>query len=225
MLREFVDKRVVPALDRVAHAQAPVVGRYVDWLAKRHPDDAPVELLQRLSRQYLVVVTASGVTVGLTAAVPGVGTLLSLAATGVDTAVFLEASSVLSVGAAAAYQLDPDDPRQAQLVSKVVLGEAGTKLLDETAGHKTGQWLGVVTDHIPGLASMPDSPAKRFIANYLVKRTLLLFGTIIPAGIGAVIGGVGNNALGQMVVANVYRNLGTGSPEMVGRGTTTDSGV
>lgn len=219
MLRAFVDKRVVPALDKVAHAQAPVVGRYVDWLERRHPTDTPVEIMQRLTRQYLVVVTTSGVTVGLSAAVPGVGTLIGLAATSVDTAVFLEASAVLSVGAAAAYRLDPDDPRQTRLVSKVVLGEAGTKLLDETAGHKTGQWLAVVTDHIPGLASMPDSPAKRFIVNYLVKRTLLLFGTLIPAGIGAVIGGMGNNALGQMVVANVYRNLGTGSPEMVAAGT------
>ncbi|MGY0499761.1 hypothetical protein ACWZHB_14850 [Nocardia sp. FBN12] len=219
MLREFVDKRVVPALDRVAQAQAPVVNRYVDWLGRRHPEDAPVEIVQRLSRQYLVVVTASGVTVGLTAAVPGVGTLIGLAATGVDTLVFLEASSVLSVGAAAAYGLEPDDSRQAHLVSKVVLGDAGTKVLDETAGHKTGQWLSVVTDRIPGLASMPDSPAKRFIVNYLVKRGLLLFGTLIPAGIGAVIGGVGNNALGQLVIANVYRNLGTGSPEMVAAGT------
>ncbi|MGW5921914.1 hypothetical protein ACWFPY_23240 [Nocardia fluminea] len=219
MLREFVDKRVVPALDRAAQAQAPVVHRYVDWLGRRHPQDAPVEIVQRLSRQYLVVVTASGVAVGLTAAVPGVGTVLGLAATGVDTAVFLEASSVLSVGAAAAYGLDPDDSRQAHLVSKVVLGEAGTKVLDETAGHKTGQWLAVVTDRIPGLASMPDSPAKRFLVNYLVKRTLLLFGTLIPAGIGAVIGGVGNNALGQLVIANVYRNLGTGSPEMLAAGT------
>lgn len=222
MLREFVDKRVVPALDKVALAQTGAVGKYVDWLERRHPDDAPVETLRRLSRQYLVVVTSSGVLVGLTAAVPGVGTLLGLAATGVDTVVFLEASSVLSVGAAAAYDVADGDPRRAQLVSKVVLGEAGTKLFDETAGHKTGQWLGVVTDHIPGLASMPDSPAKRFIVNYLVKRTLLLFGTLIPAGIGAVIGGVGNNALGQMVVANVYRNLGTGSPEMVAAGTARD---
>lgn len=222
MLRAFVDKRLVPALDRVALAQAPVVGRYVDWLERRHPQDTPVEIMQRLTRQYRLVVTASGVTVGLTAAVPGVGTLIGLGATGVDTVVFLEASSVLAVGAAQAYRLDPDDPRRAHLVSKVVLGETGTKLLDETAGHKTGQWLSVVTDHIPGLASMPDSPAKRFLVNYLVKRTLLLFGTLIPAGVGAVIGGVGNNALGQMVVANVYRNLGTGSPEMLAAGTSTD---
>ncbi|WP_328663456.1 hypothetical protein [Nocardia salmonicida] len=219
MLREFVDKRVVPALDRAAQAQAPVVHRYVGWLGSRHPEEAPVEIVQRLSRQYLLVVTASGVAVGLTAAVPGLGTVLGLAATGVDTVVFLEASSVLSVGAAAAYGLEPDDSRQAHLMSKVVLGEAGTKVLDETAGHKKGQWLSVVTDHIPVLASMPDSPAKRFIVNYLVKRTVLLFGTLVPAGIGAVIGGVGNNALGQLVIANVYRHLGTGSPEMVAAGT------
>ncbi|MEV0433473.1 hypothetical protein [Nocardia sp. NPDC050413] len=219
MLREFVDKRVVPALDKVAHAQAPVVRRYVDWLGSRHPDDSPVELVQRLSRQYLVVVTASGVTVGLTAAVPGIGTLIGLAATGVDTAVFVEASSVFSVGAAAAYGIAPEDPRQERLVSKVVLGESGTKVLEQTAGHTKGQWLAVVTDHIPGLSSMPDGPAKRFIVNYLVKRGLLLFGTLIPAGIGAVIGGYGNNALGQLVIANVYRHLGTGSPEMVAAGT------
>ncbi|MFC4376467.1 hypothetical protein ACFO5K_20430 [Nocardia halotolerans] len=220
MLREFVDKRVVPALDRLAHAQAPVVHRYVDWLGTRHPQDSPVQIVQRLSRQYLVVVTASGVTVGLTAAVPGIGTLIGLAATGVDTVVFVEASSVFSVGAAAAYGLDPADPRQEKLVSKVVLGEEGTKVLDQTAGHTKGQWLSVVTDHIPGLNSMPDSPAKRFIVNYVVRRGLLVFGTLIPAGIGAVIGGYGNNTLGQLVIANVYRHLGTGSPDMVAAGTT-----
>ncbi|WP_328532455.1 hypothetical protein OG935_23385 [Nocardia cyriacigeorgica] len=208
MLREFLDKGVVSALDRAAHVQAPVVVKYADWLRDRHPEETPEQIVRRLERQYLIAVTASGVGVGLSAAVPGVGTVVALFATGADTLVFLEASSVLTTGAAAIYEISPQDVLDKHLVSAVVLGQAGTKALGQTAGHTAGKWVDAVGNWIPGLNRMDDSAMKRFLVQFVVKRSVLMFGKVIPAGIGAVIGGVGNNALGRTVIANLHSTLG-----------------
>ncbi|MBF6453138.1 hypothetical protein [Nocardia cyriacigeorgica] len=208
MLREFLDKGVVSALDRAAHAQAPVVTKYAAWLRDRHPEESPDEIVRRLERQYLIAVTASGVGVGLSAAVPGVGTVVALFATGADTLVFLEASSVLATGAAAVHGMTPEEVLDDHLVSAVVLGQAGTKALGQTAGHAAGKWVDVLGDRIPVLNRMDDSYMKRFLVQFVVKRGALMFGKVIPAGIGAVIGGVGNNALGRTVIANLRTTLG-----------------
>ncbi|WP_280233851.1 hypothetical protein [Nocardia cyriacigeorgica] len=208
MLREFLDKGVVSALDRAAYAQAPVVAKYAEWVRGRHPEESAEQIVGRLERHYLIAVTVSGVSVGLSAAVPGVGTVVALFATGADTLVFLEASSVLTTGAAAVYEMTPDEVLDGRLVSAVVLGQAGTKALGQTAGHAAGKWADALGNWIPGLNRMDDSPMKRFLVQYLVKRGVLMFGKVIPAGIGAVIGGVGNNALGRTVIANLHGTLG-----------------
>ncbi|MFF0543981.1 hypothetical protein [Nocardia thailandica] len=213
MLREWFDKGFVSALDRVSARQAPLADSYVAWLGRRHPDRSTQELTRRLERQYLGVVTTSGVAVGLSAVIPGVGTVLGVVLSFADSAIFLEASALLGSGIAAAYGVDDGDSRRRHMVSEIVLGKAGTSALQQTAGHSSKQWFSVVVDRVPGLASMPDSPAKRFLVNFLLKRTLLLFGSVVPAGVGAVIGGTGNYALGNSVINNVHRSLGTGSPE------------
>src|SRR5690606_15058137 len=153
-------------------------------------------------------VTASGVGVGLSAAVPGVGTVVALFATGADTLVFLEASSVLTTGAAAVYEMSPQDVLDKRLVSAVVRGQAGTTALGQPAGHAAGKWADALGNWIRGLNRMDDSPMKRFLVQFMVKRGVLMFGKVIPAGIGAVIGGVGNNALGRNVIANLHSTLG-----------------
>lgn len=213
MLREWFDKGFVAALDRVSARQAPLMDSYVAWLGRRNPDQSTQQLAERLERHYLGVVTTSGVAVGLSAAVPGVGTILGVVLAFADSAVFLETSALLGTGVAAAYGVDAADTRRQRIVSEIVLGKTGTATLQQTAGHSSQRWLAVVVDRIPGLASMPDSPAKRFLVNFLLKRTLLLFGSVVPAGVGAVIGGTGNYALGNMVINNVHRSLGTGSIE------------
>ncbi len=211
MLRTTLDKAIVNGLDKAARIQDPMVNAYVGWVRKRHPEDSDARLVGRLERRYLVIVTVSGTAVGLGAALPGIGTLFGLAASGVDTLTFLEASTMLVVGAAAVHGIDVDDRGQENLVTKVVLGEAGADTLGKTAGHSRGKWVGVIVDHVPVLSTMPEGPAKRFIVNYLVKRLLLMFGSVIPAGIGAVIGGTGNYSLGKSVIANMHSAIARAS--------------
>ncbi|MFI6999138.1 hypothetical protein [Nocardia sp. NPDC050175] len=205
MLRKFLDKGVVSLIDRSARVQAPLVGKYTGFVRGRHPSESPEQLVDRLGRHYSIVVTASGVVVGLTAAVPGVGTLVGLAAAGADTLFFLEASTVYAVGATEVSGRKAAAPPP-PLVSAVVLGQAGTESLG-AAGRSAKQWDTKLANRLPIIRRMGDSPIKRFLVQFIVKRGALAFGKVIPAGIGAVVGGVGNYALARSVIKNLHDAL------------------
>ncbi|MFC3962035.1 hypothetical protein [Nocardia jiangsuensis] len=202
MLQKFLDKGVVAVLDRAAEVQTPLVARYAGFVRGRHPEETPDQLVRRIEKHYLVTVTASGVAAGLSAAVPGVGTLIGLAAAGADTLLFLEASTVFVVGAKEVSERSTGTVR-GPLVSAVILGGAGAKALG-TAGRSAKQWDTALANRLPVISKMSEGPVKRFVVQFLVKRGALAFGKVIPAGIGAVIGGVGNNALAREVIRNLH---------------------
>lgn len=205
MLRKFVDQGVVSLIDRSARVQAPLVGKYTGFVRGRHPSESPEQIVERLGRHYSIIVTASGVVVGLSAAVPGVGTLVGLAAAGADTLFFLEASTVYAVGATEVSGSKAAAPRP-PLVSAVVLGQAGTASLG-AAGRSAKQWDTMLANKLPIIRRMNDTPVKRFVVQFIVKRGALAFGKVIPAGIGAVVGGVGNYALARGVIKNLHEAL------------------
>lgn len=203
MAQKFVERGIVAAIDRAAEVQAPLVRRYTEFVRGRHPGESPEQLRRRLERHYLLAVTASGVGVGLSAAVPGVGTVVGLAAAGADTLFFLEASTVFVAGAA---EVGPRAAGRAALprVSSVILGGAGAEALG--AGRKSAaQWDTALANRLPVISSMSDGPVKKFVVQFLVKRVALGFGKVVPAGIGAVVGGAGNHALGREVIGNLHR--------------------
>ena len=43
---------------------------------------------------------------------------------------------------------------------------------------------------------------------FLAKRSPLMFGKVLPAGIGAAIGGYGNRTLGKRTIANAHQAFG-----------------
>ncbi|WP_069162410.1 hypothetical protein [Nocardia altamirensis] len=209
MFTGVVRKSAESLLDTGSRVQAPLAVKYVDFLRSRRPDQSPAEVARRLEWQYLTTVTTSGVVVGLSAAVPGIGTLIGLAATAAETVFFLEASTVYTLAAAAAHGEDPvQSPRRRELVLGVVLGEGSAEVLARSTARRAKSWDTALADKIPGLRNMKDSASKRFLVRFAAKRAVLLFGRVLPAGIGAVVGGAGNRALGKAVLANARRELG-----------------
>jgi PPE-repeat protein len=181
-----VEKAVRSLLDNGAQVQAPAVAKYVDRFRRSHPDESPAQIIERLEKLYLTTVTGSGTAVGATAAVPAVGTLAAIAAASAETTFFLEASAVLTLAVAAVHGIAPDDAeRRRALVLAVVLG-----------------------GRIPGITSLNEALMKRFVLRFLAERSPLMFGKVLPAGIGAAIGGFGNRALGKRTIANAHRAFG-----------------
>lgn len=204
-----LEKAVVEALDHGSRLQAPAVAKYVARLRRAHPEETPAQIIERLERQYLLAVTGSGSAVGASAAVPGVGTIAALAAVTAETTFFMEASALFTLAVANVHGVRPEHTEQRRaLVLAVVLGDTGMEIVQKRVGTSAKNWGTVFADKIPGLSGMNDSLLKRFIVRFLTKRVALMAGKVVPAGIGAVIGGVGNRALGKATISNARRAFG-----------------
>ncbi|MFF3566205.1 hypothetical protein [Nocardia jiangxiensis] len=204
-----VEKAIRAVLDNGAQLQAPAVAKYVDRFRRAHPEESPAQIIGRIETLYLTTVTGSGTAVGATAAVPAVGTLAALAAVSAETTFFLEASAVYTLAVAAVHGIAPDDAeRRRALVLAVVLGESGMEIVEKNVGRSAQNWASLLTERIPGIRSLNDTLMRRFILRFLAKRSPLMFGKVLPAGIGAAIGGFGNRTLGKQTIANAHRAYG-----------------
>ncbi|MBF6218083.1 hypothetical protein IU479_08160 [Nocardia abscessus] len=209
MLKGAFEKTVVELLDTGSRLQAPAVAKYVDRIRRSHPDESPAQIIERLEKQYLLAVTGSGSAVGATAAFPGVGTVAAIAAVSAETTFFMEASAVFTLAVASVHGITPEDQEQRRaLVLAVVLGESGMQIVQKSVGTSAKNWGTAFANRIPGLSSMNDSLLKRFIIRFITKRAALMAGKVLPAGIGAVIGGAGNRALGKATITNARKAFG-----------------
>ncbi|MFW0784242.1 hypothetical protein AAFP35_06940 [Gordonia sp. CPCC 206044] len=198
-------------IDRAQKLQAPYVAKYVRNLRAAHPDDSPAEIIRRLEKRYLTAVTGSGGAVGATAAVPGVGTMTALSAMTGETAFFLETSALLALSIAEVHGIGLHDAeRRKTLILAVALGEEGVAALGRIVGTRSGALRRLGGSAIPGgaLGRLNKSLTTKLARKYAIRRGPLIFGKLLPAGIGAMIGGAGNRALGKRVIANAREAFG-----------------
>jgi hypothetical protein len=207
-----IEKALVSILDNGSKLQGPTVDKYVWRIRRAHPDESPAQIIERMEKTFLTAVTGSGGAAGATAAVPGVGTLASVAAVGAETTFFVEASALLTLAVASVHGIPVHDQEQRKaLVLAVALGETGREIVQKTLGTTSGNVGKLITGKIPGaggLSGLNKRLIKKFVAKYAAKRGALFLGTMLPAGIGAVIGGAGNRSLGKGVIRNARETFG-----------------
>lgn len=204
-----IEKALVSILDNGSRLQAPAVEKYVWRIRRAHPSESPAQIVERLEKTFLTAVTGSGGAAGATATVPGVGTIASAAAVSAETAFFVEASALLTLSVASVHGVSVHDHEQRRaLVLAVALGESGLEVVAKTFGR--GNIAKVITSRVPGadMGSLNQRLLRKFLAKYAAKRGAVMMGTMLPAGIGAVIGGVGNRTLGKRVVTNAREAFG-----------------
>jgi hypothetical protein len=197
-----------------ARVQAPAVKAYVDRLRQHSPDAGPAEIVSKLEKHYLAAVMASGAAVGSAAAFPGIGTLVAMSAVAGETVVFLEATSVFVLAVAEVYGVPADHrERRRALVLAVLVGEDSKHAVADLLGpgRTSGSWLadGAATLPLPAVSQLNSRLLKYFVKRYTLKRGAIAFGKLLPVGIGAVVGGVGNRVMGKRIVANARKAFGT----------------
>lgn len=205
------EKLLVRVLDNGSRLQGPAVAKYVDLLRRAHPDESPAQIVTRLEKQFLLAVTGSGSAAGATAAFPGVGTVAAIGAVGAETIFFLEASALLTLAIAAVHGIEPHDHAQRRaLVLAVALGDAGKEIVAAATGTSLKNWPKTLTGQLDNkqLKLVNNTLVKRFVRKYLAKRSALVLGKLVPAGIGAAIGGAGNRAIGKRTIANARDAFG-----------------
>ncbi len=204
-------------IERGTRVQGPAVKAYVDRLRKQSPDASPAEIIGRLERHYLGAVMASGAAVGSAAAFPGLGTLAAASAVAGETVVFLEATSVYVLAVAEVHGIPVEHrERRRALVLSVLVGQDSKRAIADLIGpgRTKGAWIadGAATLPLPAVSQLNSRLLKYFVKRYTLKRGALAFGKLLPVGIGAVVGGVGNRLMGKRIVANAQNAFGTARP-------------
>ncbi len=214
----------VRGIDRVMAVHRPVVVAHIRSLRRRNPHATPTQLVRILELRYLAAVTTGGAAVGATAVIPAIGTGVTLALSGVETAGFLEATALFAQSVAEVHGISVDDPERARaLVMTLMLGREGTDLVRNLAGQFTGgtftrnmYWGEMVTSAIPSVVMGPllDRLKTAFIKQFALRGSASFIGKALPFGVGAAVGGIGNNILGKRVLQNARLGFGA-APQML----------
>ena len=202
-------------LERGTRVQGPAIDAYVQRLRRGNPDATPADIVARLEKHYLAAVMASGAAVGSAAAFPGIGTLAAMSAIAGETVVFLEATAVFALARATVYGIPADHrERRRALVLSVLVGEDSRHAIAELVGpgRTNGAWItdSTATLPLPVLAQLNTRLLRYFVKRFALKRTTVALGKMLPMGLGAVVGGVGNRVMGKKIVAN--SRIAFGSP-------------
>ena len=205
-------------IDRALSVQRPVVVAHIRALRRSHPNATPQQLVRILERRYLTAVTTGGAAVGATAMVPAFGTALTLTLAGAETVGFLETTALFAQSVAEVHGITIDDPMRARaLVMTLMLGKSGTDLVRQFTGQAFGGgpprtmfWGEMVTRKVPQAMMGPvaDELKRRFLRHFVVNQGSSLIGKAMPFGIGAAIGGAGNNFAGRQVVTAARNAFG-----------------
>ncbi len=204
-------RTVGKAFDAAQRSQAGLAQRYVAKLRADHPGESPAQLVARIEKHFLHTVTATGAGTGAAAALPGVGTIAAMAALAGETAVFFDAAAFFALALAEVYGITPrEDARRSALILTVCLGEAGLETAGAAIGAKAASLRGIAKGPVslPSLNGLNKRLMQQFVKRLLRNRAPLVFGKLLPAGIGAVVGGIGNRALGRVIVDNARSAYG-----------------
>ncbi|MDR6201221.1 hypothetical protein QE374_003130 [Microbacterium sp. SORGH_AS428] len=208
----------VRALDRVLAVQRPVVLAHLRSIRVRHPRATTLEIVRMLERRYLAAVTTGGAAVGATAVVPGIGTGVTLALSGVETLGFLETTTLFAQSVAEVHGLPVENPDRARaLVLTLLLGQEGIDLVTQLARQAGGKgpsrstyWGELITTTLPRAALGPlvDRLKTSFVHRFAARGGASFVGKALPFGVGAAVGGAGNHLLGRRVITTSRRAFG-----------------
>jgi|SRR5690349_11470405 len=204
-------------IERGSRVQGPAVKAYVERLREGAPNATPAEIVARLEKQYLAAVMASGAAVGSAAAVPGIGTLAALSAVAGETVVFLEATALFVLAEAEVYGIPAEHrERRRALVLGVLVGEDSRNAIADLIGpgRTRGAWLsdGAATLPLPAVSQLNSRLLRYFVKRYTLKRGAIMFGKLLPVGIGAIVGGVGNRMMGKRIINHARAAFGPPPP-------------
>jgi hypothetical protein len=202
---------LMKTLEGILGVQRPLVVNHLRSLRRKHPHLTPEQMIKRLEKQYLSAVSTGGAAVGATAVAPGIGTAAALGLTVAETVGFLEASAFFGQAITEVHGIAVDDEERAKaLVMGLMLGAGGQSLVRRAAEQAIGRggmpgnayWGRLITSAMPAgaMGQVVDRLRRAFLRRMARNTGASMVGRAMPFGIGAVIGGVGNNILGRQVV-------------------------
>lgn len=207
-------RALAQVIERSSRIQGPAAEAYVSRLRNAHPSSTPADVLARLQTRYVGMVTASGMAVGAAATIPGIGTLSALSAAAAETVTFLEATAFFVLAVAVVYDVPAEHrERRRALVLSVLVGDNSKDAVAQLFGptRTNGGWISESVAAVPlsSMSRLNSRLLKSWVKRYTLRRGALMFGKLLPVGIGIVVGAVGNYFAGKKIVGNANRAFGT----------------
>lgn len=206
------------AVNRAIEVQRPLILANLKRLRRRNPAATASQLSAMLERDYLTAVTTAGGAAGAAAAFPGIGTIASLGLSAGATVAFLEATALYAQSIAELHGVHTDDPERARtLVMAILLDDEGLALVRALAGQAEGRddgpmkyWGNALGAAAPTgvIRGIGTRIRRRFIRKFVTQQGAAMFGRAIPFGIGAAVGGAGNNMMGRRVIEATRQAFG-----------------
>jgi len=139
--------------------------------------------------------------------------LVAMSAVAGETVVFLEATAVYVLAVAEVHGIPVDHrERRRALVLAVLVGEDSKRAVADLigSGRTSGAWVsdGAATLPLPALSQLNSRLLRYFVKRYTLKRGAMAFGKLLPVGVGAVVGGVGNRLMAKKIIANAHSAFG-----------------
>jgi hypothetical protein len=127
--------------------------------------------------------------------------------------VFLEATAVYVLALAEVYGIPADHrERRRALVLAVLVGDESKRAVTDLLGpgRTSGAWLsdGAATLPLPAVSQLNSRLLRYFVKRYTLKRGAIAFGKLLPVGVGAVVGGVGNRLMAKKIITNARKAFG-----------------
>ncbi|MDQ6849004.1 MAG: hypothetical protein M3070_03290 [Actinomycetota bacterium] len=209
-----VEHALDSALDKALSIQRPVVQAYLNRVRAKHPGDSPADVIDQLERRYRASVIGLGAASGSAAAVPGIGTVTSVAAGAAEITAFVSATAMYVLALAELHGIPVSDPdvRRAMVLA-VLVGEGDALAIESLAGgagEGTKHWAQVIgrrgTKNDAG--GLNGRLGRLLLTRFGARQGALLVGRAVPLGIGAGIGAVGNAALARAAIKAARRAFG-----------------
>lgn len=203
-------------LDTVLRVQRPLVVSIVKKLREKHPNETPAQIIKRLEQQYIRDVTVGGGAVGASAFVPGIGTVTSVGLSALAVGGYLERTAIFAQSVAEIYGLSDMNPENARtMVMGIMLGEDGSALMNSLVAQSgkasgiTNKWGLMMGKKDSGkMFSVERTIRNMFVKRFLTRQSGALLGRALPFGLGAVVGGGANLALGRQVIQATHEAFG-----------------
>lgn len=207
-----VAQRFFAAVDRTVAIQEPVIRGYVQRIQGKHGNKSLAEQQKVLDAHFTNLATGSGAGTGGLAAVPGIGTLASLAGIAGESLLLIEVCALYSLASAELHGVDISDPETRRAV--VYLAISGATGKDLVAALTADSTLGSAKS-LRNIARLARSNKSELLKiNSVLGRAALRqlrkrFGgamvqKIMPFGIGAVLGAKANRKIAQDMVRQVH---------------------
>lgn len=198
---------VEAAFEKALVTQAPLARKNVERLRRVDPEATPSAIIKKLDIAYLSAVTVSGGAAGAAGLVPGAAIPTAFA----DVLMFTEATVLYVLSRAEVHGLHPEDIERRKLLTLTVLvGEGATTALHKSIPRTGGYWAKRIVDGIPMSAvnSANKVLGPRFITRYGTQQGVLVLSKQVPLGVGAVLGGGGNQVFGRLTVKAANKVFG-----------------